>query len=130
MFFLVTRPFLLLIVFSFMTTGPTFAQSDPQSRTESICNIGMVKGEAQKSCQVPLPAGCTVAQFPGYDEPWVDASKGGGTTCRFDEQKTDWKTKITGVCQKCTTDHCSGRFSVMFNCSENIPPANPQDPAR
>ena len=107
-------------------TGFAFAGSDPQSRTESICNIGMVKGETTKSCQVPIPAGCQVAQFPGYDEPWIDASKGGGTSCQFDEKKTDWKTTITGTCQKCTTEQCSGRFSVMFNCSDNIPPANPQ----
>ena len=118
-------PFLILL---FLLTVPGFAlaSSDPQSRTESICNLGMIKGEATKSCQVPIPAGCQVAQFPGYDEPWVDASKGGGTSCQFDEQKTDWKTTITGTCQKCTTEQCSGRFSVMFNCSDNIPPANPQ----
>ena len=115
--------FILLILF----TMPSFAwaSSDPRSRTESICNLGMVKGEATKSCQVPIPAGCQVAQFPGYDEPWVDASKGGGTSCQFDEKKTDWKTNITGTCQQCTTEQCSGRFSVMFNCSDNIPPANP-----
>ena len=116
--------FILLVLLTMPSIA--LASSDPQSRTESICNLGMVKGEATKSCQVPIPAGCQVAQFPGYDEPWVDASKGGGTSCQFDEQKTDWKTTITGTCQKCTTKQCSGRFSVMFNCSDNIPPANPQ----
>ena len=104
------------------------AVADPLARTESICNFGMVKGEAKKSCQVPIPADCSVAQYPGYDEPWADASKAGGTSCQFDAEQTDWKTKIMGTCEKCTTDQCSGRFSVMFNCSHNIPPANPQPP--
>ena len=117
---------IVILWFLLTMTSVALANSDPQHRTESICNLGMIKGEATKSCQVPIPTGCQVAQFPGYDEPWVDASKGGGTSCQFDEQTTDWKTTITGTCQNCTTEQCSGRFSVMFNCSDNIPPANPQ----
>ena len=75
----------------------SFAESDPLSRTESICNLGMVKGENDRGCDVPIPAGCTVAKFPGYSEPWADVSKGGRISCQFDEQKTDWKSKIVGV---------------------------------
>ena len=120
----------LLLVFLMNGIGSSFAGSDPISRTESICNLGMVKGEEGRNCQVPIPAGCTVASFPGYNEPWADVSKGGRTTCRFDEQKTDWKTTIVGTCGQCMTDQCSARFSVMFNCAENIPPANPNSPGR
>ena len=102
------------------------AGADPVARTESICNLGMIKGEAQKSCRVPIPADCSVANFPGYEEPWVDVSKAGRTSCQIDTQQTDWKTKIIGTCGECTSNQCSGRFSVMFNCTHNIPPANPQ----
>jgi hypothetical protein len=103
---------------------------DVQSRTESNCTIGMVKGHATAECQVPIPHGCTVAQFPGYDEPWADISKGGRTSCVFDPQRTDWKTRIIGTCQKCETEQCTGRFTVMFNCTSNIPPANPANPPK
>ena len=54
----------------------------------------MVKGEQGRTCEVPIPSGCTVANFPGYDDPWIDVSKGGKTSCAIDEEKTDWKTKI------------------------------------
>ena len=106
------------------------AGADPVARTESICNLGMVKGEGQKSCRVPIPADCSVANYPGYEEPWVDVSKAGRTSCQIDTQQTDWKTKIIGTCGACTSDQCSGRFSVMFNCTHNIPPASPNQPAR
>jgi hypothetical protein len=104
--------------------------ADAQSRTEANCTIGMVKGEAKAECRVPIPNGCAVAQFPGYPEPWVDISKGGGTSCRFDEKQTDWKTSIVGSCQACTTEQCTGRFIVMFNCANNVPPANPGTPGQ
>ena len=106
------------------------AQADPVARTESICNLGMVKGEPPKSCRVPVPADCSVANFPGYDEPWADVSKAGRTSCQFDMEQSDWKTKIIGTCGECTSDQCSGRFSVMFNCTHNIPPASPAPPTR
>ena len=108
-------------------TGVVLA-GEPQSRTESNCTIGMTKGDKQAECQVPIPSGCTVAQFPGYQEPWADISKGGGTSCKFDEKKTNWETSIVGTCQTCNTDQCTGRFIVMFNCSGNVPPANPGPP--
>jgi hypothetical protein len=104
--------------------------TDAQSRTETNCTIGMVKGEAKAECRVPIPNGCAVAQFPGYPEPWVDISKGGGTFCQFDEKQTDWKTTIVGSCQACTTEQCTGRFIVMFNCANNVPPANPGTPGQ
>ncbi|RMH31572.1 MAG: hypothetical protein D6690_15615 [Nitrospirae bacterium] len=110
------------------TIPPVNAQ--PQARTESICNLGMIKGETHKSCRVPIPSGCTVAQFPGYSEPWADVSSAGRTQCRFDERQTDWKTTIVGTCSECLTDHCSGRFSVMLNCSHTIPPADLRTPHR
>ncbi len=103
---------------------------ESQSRTESNCTIGMVKDDPQAECQVPIPPDCTVAQFPGYEEPWADVSKGGGTSCQFNENKTDWKTKIVGTCETCKTDQCTGRFIVMFNCSGLVPPADPGSPPR
>lgn len=98
------------------------------SRTESNCTIGMTQGDAKAECHVPIPHGCTVAQFPGYPEPWADISKGGRTICEFDKNHTDWKTSIVGTCRACKTDHCTGRFIVMFNCADNVPPANPASP--
>jgi hypothetical protein len=104
--------------------------SESRSRTEANCTIGMVKGETKAECRVPIPNGCTVAQFPGYPEPWADISKGGGTSCQFDQKHTDWKTSIVGSCQACTTEKCTGRFIVMFNCANNVPPANPATPGQ
>lgn len=95
------------------------------SQTEANCTIGMAEGDSKAECRVPIPSGCTVAQFPGYSEPWADISKGGGTSCHFDQQHTDWKTSIVGSCQGCTTEQCTGRFIVMFTCANNVPPANP-----
>ena len=111
-----------------LTLGVGQGKANPVAQTESICNLGMVKNDPPKTCLIPIPRDCTVANFPGYDEPWADVSKAGGTTCQFNEQETDWKTKITGTCQTCTTDQCSGRFSVMLNCAQNIPRANPNSP--
>ncbi len=34
--------------------------------------------------------------------------------CRFDEKQTDWKTKITGACNRCQSGHCSAQFSVRY----------------
>ncbi len=87
------------------------------AQAESLCTIGMVKGEQGRSCAVPIPDGCTTATVPGYDQPWADVSKGGGTQCQFDTDKTDWNTIITGSCGPCTTDNCSAQFIVHFDCS-------------
>lgn len=104
--------------------------TDSLSRTESNCTIGMTKGDAKAECRVPIPNGCTVAQFPGYPEPWADISKGGGTSCEFDQNNTDWETSIVGTCRTCKTEQCTGRFIVMFNCAGNVPPADPASPRR
>ena len=90
---------------------------DSQATTEQSCSFGMAKGEASQSCHVPFPIGCFVADIPGTGIPWTIISKGGKTFCRFDDKATDWKTKITGSCNRCKSDHCSVQFSVRFDCS-------------
>ena len=126
--------FVLVLSLGLLLTSATWLIVDSvsavesQSRTESNCTIGMVKGEKKAECRVPIVDGCTVAQFPGYDEPWAEASKGGATSCQFDPKKTDWKTSIIGTCQACKTEQCTGRFTVMFNCSGNVPSASPAFP--
>lgn len=102
--------------------APAQPLSDATATTESSCNFGMAKNQAKGSCDVPMLAGCVVAHFPGTTRPWSNVSKGGTTTCRFDEKATDWKTKITGACGKCTTPQCTARFGVMFDCSASLPP--------
>jgi len=92
--------------------------SDSTATTEFSCSFGMAKGEVRQSCSVPVPQGCVVAHFPGTTRPWSNISKGGATTCRFYEKETDWKTRITGTCGRCTSEHCSARFGVMFDCSQ------------
>jgi len=130
------RLLMLALTVLFVTGNSVFGvlnkveAADSRSRTEANCTIGMVKGDAKADCQVPIPNGCIVAQFPGYPEPWADISKGGGTSCEFDEKHTDWKTSIVGSCQACTTEQCTGRFIVMFNCANNVPPANPGTPGQ
>ena len=93
------------------------APSDFPATTEQACSFGMAKGEPSQHCQVPIPAGCLVANMPGTTKPWTTISKGGKTSCRFDEKQTDWKTKITGTCGRCSTGHCSVQFIVRFNCN-------------
>jgi len=92
--------------------------SDSTATTEFSCNFGMAKGDVRQSCNVPFPKGCVVAHFPGTTKPWTNISKGGATTCRFNEKETDWKTHITGTCERCKTAQCSARFGVMFDCSQ------------
>ena len=110
---------LVFVLSGILFMGNVTVNAEPQ--TESICNLGMVKGEQGRTCEVPIPSGCTVANFPGYDDPWIDVSKGGKTSCAIDEEKTDWKTKIVGSCGPCGTDNCSARFSVMFTCGDDQP---------
>ena len=93
------------------------APSDFPATTEQSCSFGMAKGEPSQHCQVPIPAGCLVATTPGTTKPWTTISKGGKTLCRFDEKQTDWKTKITGTCGRCSTGHCSVQFIVRFDCN-------------
>jgi hypothetical protein len=101
---------------------------DSSATTESTCNFGMTKGQARQSCQVPIPQECVVSHFPGTTRPWSNISKGGNTVCRFDEKETDWKTRITGTCERCKTAQCSARFGVMFDCSAHLPPPITQSP--
>ncbi|MDR4502806.1 MAG: hypothetical protein MRJ96_15285 [Nitrospirales bacterium] len=112
----------IFFVIHFLLSPEAFGQA----RTETNCNFGMVKGQEVGSCNVPIPSSCTVAQIPGFDKPWADISKGGNTNCQFDEKQSDWETTIVGTCDTCKTDHCSARFSVMFNCSSTTTPPNMQ----
>ena len=91
--------------------------SEFPATTERACSFGMAKGEPSHECQVPVPAGCLVATAPGTNKPWTTISKGGKTNCRFDEKHTDWKTKITGTCGRCSTTQCSVQFIVRFDCN-------------
>jgi hypothetical protein len=91
--------------------------SEFPATTEQACSFGMAQGEPSHTCQVPIPAGCLVAHAPGTSKPWTTISKGGKTSCRFDEKQTDWKTKITGTCGRCTTAQCSVQFIVRFDCN-------------
>lgn len=116
--------FLLLLILIiglghfFSGTAHARPMDDSHATTEQSCNFGMAKGEAFQSCDVPFPIGCLVASIPGTDKPWTTISKGGKTSCRFDDKATDWKTKITGSCSRCKSDHCSVQFSVRYDCSQ------------
>jgi hypothetical protein len=96
----------------------SFAQSlgDSTPTTELSCNFGMAKSQTLGSCSIAVPQGCVVANFPGTSKPWSSISKGGNTQCRFDEKATDWKTRVTGSCNRCKTVQCSARFSLMVQC--------------
>ncbi|MGC3973195.1 MAG: hypothetical protein QM771_02255 [Nitrospira sp.] len=96
------------------------AQAPPDSAatTEHSCSFGMAKGDPAHQCQVPIPAGCVIAKFPGTDKPWTTVSKAGRTFCAFDKKGTDWKTKITGQCTRCDSSHCTGQFMVRFECAK------------
>jgi len=110
---------------------PTRAAAQPldsSATTESSCNFGMEKDDLKRSCRVPMPDGCVVANFPGTSKPWTNVSKGGNTSCQFNDAETDWKTRITGTCGRCKTEHCSARFGVMFDCSANLRPPSAQGP--
>ena len=92
---------------------------DFTATTEQSCSFGMAKDEPSQRCQVPIPTGCVVARVPGTTKPWTTIAKGGKTSCRFDEKATDWKTKITGSCGRCSTGHCSVQFIVRFDCNSH-----------
>jgi hypothetical protein len=110
-----------LMLFAFFLLRPAGVHGQVPSEfpatTEQACSFGMAKGEPSHHCQVPIPHGCLVANAPGTDKPWTTISKGGKTFCRFDEKQTDWKTKITGTCGRCSTGHCSVQFIVRFDCN-------------
>ncbi|HSF67896.1 MAG TPA: hypothetical protein VLA67_10765 [Nitrospiraceae bacterium] len=112
----------LFIIVAAVCLAPRDSQAqslhESTATTEQSCSFGMAKGEASQSCHVPIPIGCIVAEIPGTDKPWTTISKGGKTFCRFDDTATDWKTRITGSCSRCKSDHCSVQFSVRFDCSQ------------
>jgi hypothetical protein len=101
----------------FLNVAGAQMPSEFPATTEQACSFGMAKGEPSHACQVPIPAGCLVAHAPGTSKPWTTISKGGKTVCRFDEKQTDWKTKITGTCGRCSTAQCSVQFIVRFDCN-------------
>jgi hypothetical protein len=111
-----------LTLFGLLILQPSDANAqDPYgfaATTERSCSFGMAKGEPSQKCQVPIPAGCLVANVPGTTKPWTTISKGGKILCRFDEKASDWKTKITGTCGRCSSGQCSVQFIVRFNCSQ------------
>lgn len=117
-----------IIALCVLSTGAAQPLHDSSATTETTCNFGMAKYEKRQSCHIPIPSGCIVANFPGTTKPWTNISKGGLTTCRFNDKETDWKTRITGTCSKCTTPHCSARFAVVFDCSAVLPPPTTQVP--
>jgi len=110
---------LLLLCSMLARPSESMAQApfDFPATTEQSCSFGMAKGEPSHECQVPIPESCLVASAPGTKKPWTTISKGGKTFCQFDEKKTDWKTKITGSCNRCKSENCSVQFSVRFDCN-------------
>lgn len=116
-----TAHLLSILAFCFLAFAAADADAQMPSEfpatTEQACSFGMAKGEPSHTCHVPIPAGCLVANAPGTNKPWTTISKGGKTSCRFDEKQTDWKTKITGTCGRCSTAQCSVQFIVRFDCN-------------
>ena len=86
---------LVFVLSGILFMGNVTVNAEPQ--TESICNLGMVKGEQGRTCEVPIPSGCTVANFPGYDDPWIDVSKGGKTSCAIDEERNRLENQDRGL---------------------------------
>ncbi|HET6846814.1 MAG TPA: hypothetical protein VFH29_08255 [Anaerolineales bacterium] len=115
-------PTLLLIATLSLSLMPDGGQAqlppDSSATTEQSCSFGMVKGDPTHQCQVPIPAGCVIAHFPGTKKPWTTVSKAGRTFCTFEKKTTDWKTRITGQCTRCDSNQCTGQFMVRFDCSK------------
>jgi hypothetical protein len=116
-------PVAALFFISLLTAALAACEADAQeveesaATTELSCSFSMEQGETGHPCRVPFPPGCLVASIPGTKHPWTTISKGGRLQCRFDEKETDWKTKITGTCDRCQSVRCSAHFSVRFDCS-------------
>ena len=91
---------------------------DSSATTEQSCSFGMAKGDPLHQCQVPIPSGCVIAQFPGTQKPWTTVSKAGRTFCSFETKTPDWKTRITGQCTRYDSTQCTGKFMVRFDCSK------------
>ncbi|MBH0203222.1 MAG: hypothetical protein HP496_13225 [Nitrospira sp.] len=111
--------FVVLLLTLLVPSLDTTAQEieDSAATTELSCSFMMEKGDIGRLCHVPFPQGCLVASIPGTAHPWTTISKGGRLQCRFDDAKTDWKTNIVGICDRCQSVRCSAHFSVRFDCS-------------
>ena len=112
---------MLIAVFGLSVAAQAQPMDDSRATTERSCSFGMAKGEASQSCHIPISPGCLVAYLSETAKPWTTISKGGRTACRFDDKETDWKTKITGSCDRCKSGHCSAQFIVRFDCSQLSP---------
>ena len=119
-----TRPLMTSLLSTALTlclmpnSGEAQSPPDSSATTEQSCSFGMAKGDPTHQCQVPIPAGCVIAHFPGTKKPWTTVSKAGRTFCTFEEKTTDWKTRITGQCTRCDSNQCTGQFMVRFDCSK------------
>ncbi len=89
-----------------------------QTQTSSSCQIANIKkGASGKHCDVPIPPSCKVATHSITKTHWADIEKSPGIACRFDE-KSDWKTRITGTCDTCKGRQCGAKFTVYFDCAQ------------
>lgn len=88
------------------------------TQTSSSCQIaGIKKGASGRHCEVPIPPSCKVATNVVTKTHWADIEKSGGISCRFDEKRSDWKTRIIGSCGTCSARQCTAKFTVYFDCS-------------
>ncbi|HLG43545.1 MAG TPA: hypothetical protein VI337_00880 [Nitrospirales bacterium] len=122
----------LLISLALLATSAAM-QADAQplgrdTQTSSSCQIGSIKkGTSGRQCAVPIPPSCKVAINTATQTRWTDIEKSAGISCRFDDKRTDWKTRITGTCGTCQARQCSAKFTVYFDCSQPAP-APPKAP--
>ncbi len=89
------------------------------TQTSSSCQIGSIKkGMSGRQCEVPIPPSCKVAINTATQTRWTDIEKSAGISCRFDDKRTDWKTRITGTCGTCQARQCNAKFTVYFDCPQ------------
>jgi hypothetical protein len=119
--------FLCLTLGSLSLIGTDAEGLGRDTQTSSSCQIGAIKkGVAGKHCEIPIPESCKVATNPTTNNRWADIEKTGGISCQFDSKRTDWKTRITGVCGKCEARQCSAKFNAYFDCAQPaLPPKAP-----
>lgn len=114
---------LLLTGLVLLAIGATVsADAQPLGRdtqTSSSCQIGSIKkGMSGRQCEVPIPPSCKVAINTATQTHWTDIEKSAGISCRFDNKRTDWKTRITGTCGTCQARQCTAKFTVYFDCPQ------------
>ena len=89
------------------------------TQTSSSCQVGSIKkGMSGRQCEVPIPPSCKVAINTATQTRWTDIEKSAGISCRFDDKRTDWKTRITGTCGTCQARQCTAKFTVYFDCPQ------------